>query len=124
MLLELTIVFIAFFLLIIKNPIHSVLCLITVFSGVAIYFCLLGLTYIGISYILVYVGAISIIFLFILMLIDIRISELQSDTNNNIFLSIIISFIYFNLFFKYNYNSIFNINILDNYLIKNSIFNS
>ena len=41
-----------------------------------------------ISYLLVYVGAVSILFLFILMLINIRVSELISDTDNYIFYGI------------------------------------
>ena len=52
---------------------------------------MLGLNFIGISYLLVYVGAVSILFLFILMLINIRVSELLSSTNNTIPLAIIIS---------------------------------
>jgi NADH:ubiquinone oxidoreductase subunit 6 (subunit J) len=45
--------------------------------------------FIGLSYLLVYVGAVSILFLFILMLINIRVSELISDTSNNIPLAIL-----------------------------------
>src|SRR5438876_2930879 len=73
-----------------KNPIISVLFLIFLFSSVAIYLIMVGITFIGISYLLVYVGAVSILFLFILMLINIRISELLSETSNNIPLGIII----------------------------------
>jgi NADH-ubiquinone oxidoreductase chain 6 len=47
------------------------------------------MVFIGLSYLLVYVGAVSILFLFILMLINIRVSELIGDTNNNIPLAII-----------------------------------
>jgi NADH-ubiquinone oxidoreductase chain 6 len=50
----------------------------------------LGLNFIGLSYLLVYVGAVSILFLFILMLINVRISELLSNTSNSIPLAIII----------------------------------
>src|SRR5438552_2760724 len=50
-----------------------------------------GLNFIGISYLLVYVGAVSILFLFILMLINIRVSELLSSTSNTIPLAIIIA---------------------------------
>jgi NADH-ubiquinone oxidoreductase chain 6 len=50
---------------------------------------LLGMTFIGIAYLLVYIGAISILFLFILMLINIRISELQGNTNNSLPLALI-----------------------------------
>lgn len=72
-----------------KNPIISVLYLILLFGNVSCYLVLLGLKFIGISYLLVYVGAVSILFLFILMLINIRVSELISDTSNSIPLSII-----------------------------------
>lgn len=67
-----------------KNPIISVLFLITLFFNIACFLILLGLNFIGLSYLLVYVGAVSILFLFILMLINIRISELLSSTKNSI----------------------------------------
>ena len=67
-----------------KNPIVSVLFLITLFFNVACFLITLGLNFIGLSYLLVYVGAVSILFLFILMLINIRISELLSKTKNSI----------------------------------------
>jgi NADH-ubiquinone oxidoreductase chain 6 len=51
---------------------------------------MLGLNFIGLSYLLVYIGAVSILFLFILMLINIRISELLSDTSNSIPLAIML----------------------------------
>ena len=72
-----------------KNPIVSVLNLILLFSSIACYLILVGLKFIGISYLLVYVGAVSILFLFILMLINVRVSELTSDTNNYIPLAIL-----------------------------------
>ena len=72
-----------------KNPIVSVLYLILLFACISCYLIFIGLKFIGISYLLVYVGAVSILFLFILMLINIRVSELISDTSNSIPLSII-----------------------------------
>jgi len=103
-----------------KNPIVSVLFLIGLFSTISCYLILIGLSFIGISYLLVYVGAVSILFLFILMLINIRISELLSDTNNYLPLAIlsIIPFVYIlgqNVYFNpiqfnfmsYFYNSFF-----------------
>src|SRR5437667_6808909 len=79
-----------------KNPVVSVLFLIGVFSTISCYLILIGLSFIGISYLLVYVGAISILFIFILMLINIRISELLSDTYNYLPLAIlsVIPFVY------------------------------
>lgn len=77
-----------------KNPIVSVLFLIGLFLSISGYLILLGLHFIGLSYLLVYVGAVSILFLFILMLINVRISELLSNTSNSIPLAIIISILF------------------------------
>jgi len=74
-----------------KNPIVSVLFLIGLFLSIASYIMILGLNFIGLSYLLVYVGAVSILFLFILMLINVRISELLSKTRNSIPLAILIT---------------------------------
>nr|AFD95977.1 NADH dehydrogenase subunit 6 [Talaromyces marneffei]AND96976.1 NADH dehydrogenase subunit 6 [Talaromyces marneffei]AND96992.1 NADH dehydrogenase subunit 6 [Talaromyces marneffei]AND97009.1 NADH dehydrogenase subunit 6 [Talaromyces marneffei]AND97026.1 NADH dehydrogenase subunit 6 [Talaromyces marneffei] len=65
-----------------KNPIISVLYLIGLFVNISVLLILVGFGFIGLSYILVYVGAVSILFLFILMLINIRISELTNETSN------------------------------------------
>jgi NADH-ubiquinone oxidoreductase chain 6 len=77
------------FTIISKNPIISVLYLIGLFAGISVTLILLGLVFIGISYLLVYIGAVSILFLFILMLINIRISELVSSNNNYLPLAVI-----------------------------------
>lgn len=74
-----------------KNPIVSVLFLIGLFMSIAGYLMMLGINFIGLSYLLVYVGAVSILFLFILMLINVRISELVTDNSNSIPLAIMIS---------------------------------
>lgn len=77
------------FTIVSKNPIVSVLHLIGLFTSISCYLIFIGAKFIGLSYLLVYVGAVSILFLFILMLINIRVSELISDTNNNIPLAIL-----------------------------------
>jgi NADH-ubiquinone oxidoreductase chain 6 len=79
------------FVIISKNPIISVLFLIGLFLSISGYLILLGINFIGLSYLLVYIGAVSILFLFILMLINVRISELFNDANNSIPLAIIIT---------------------------------
>jgi len=78
------------FVIISKNPIISVLFLIGLFLSISSYLIILGMNFIGLSYLLVYVGAVSILFLFILMLINVRISELLSDTSSNIPLAVLI----------------------------------
>lgn len=84
-----------------KNPIISVLFLIGLFLSVASHLLISGLSFIGLSYLLVYVGAVSILFLFILMLINIRVSELLNYTSNVVPLAFIIA-----LSFNYPVNDI------------------
>ena len=86
----------ALLIIIYKNPIYSVLNLILLFSSISCYLIFVNIKFIGISYLLVYVGAVSILFLFILMLLNIRVSELVSDTNNSVplgFLALIIIYL-------------------------------
>ena len=78
-----------------RNPVVSVLFLIGLFVNVAGLLILVGYNFMGLAYILVYVGAVSILFLFILMLINIRISELLNETNNDIPLAILTVLLFF-----------------------------
>ena len=73
-----------------KNPIESLIWLIGLFGIISIYLILCGFTFIGFSYLIVYIGAVSILFLFILMLINIRSSELQSNNSNSIALGLFV----------------------------------
>lgn len=99
-----------------KNPIVSVLFLIGLFLSISCYLILLGLNFIGLSYLLVYIGAVSILFLFILMLINVRISELLIDTTNSIPLAIILG-----IAFDYSVNNVLPYIAINNYDIYNII---
>jgi NADH-ubiquinone oxidoreductase chain 6 len=90
-------IFFGIFTIVSRNPIISVLFLIGLFINISGLLILVGYNFIGLSYILVYIGAVSILFLFILMLINIRISELLSESNNNIPLAILIVFLFYNI---------------------------
>jgi NADH-ubiquinone oxidoreductase chain 6 len=120
-------IFCAISVIVNKNPIISVLFLIGLFASISSYLIILGLNFIGLSYLIVYIGAVSILFLFILMLINIRISELQSNTNNSIPLTIIIGIsISYSLFqllpydiaILSNFNSKLNYNLYNNFINK------
>lgn len=76
--------------IVIKNPISSLMCLIGLFGTVSVYLIIIGLNFIGFSYLIVYIGAVSILFLFILMLINIRRSELLSNNVNSVPLALLI----------------------------------
>ena len=95
-----------------RNPIVSVLFLIGLFVNIAGLLILVGYDFIGLSYIMVYVGAVSILFLFILMLINIRISELLNETNNDIPLAILTV-----LLFYYIIGQVLPSNLTDNTII-------
>lgn len=87
--LSLICIFAGISIIITKNPVLSVLFLIALFFTIAVYLMMLGFYFIGLSYLLVYVGAISILFLFILMLINVRISELLTEGRNSLALAIL-----------------------------------
>jgi len=95
-----------------KNPIVSVLFLIGLFLCIAAYLILTGLNFIGLSYLLVYIGAVSILFLFILMLINVRISELLIDSINSIPLAILIAGL-----FNYFVNNVLPYMVMSNNLL-------
>jgi NADH-ubiquinone oxidoreductase chain 6 len=118
-----------------RNPIISVLYLIGLFISIASLLILVGFHFLGLSYILVYVGAISILFLFILMLINIRISELLNETNNDMPLAVltIMSFYYvigqtlpfskLNVNFNFKFSdSVFMENLIDKNLNVNNVY--
>nr|YP_009568369.1 NADH dehydrogenase subunit 6 [Orbilia oligospora]QBL02001.1 NADH dehydrogenase subunit 6 [Orbilia oligospora] len=87
-----------------RNPIISVLHLILLFLIISGYLLLIGVSFIGLSYILVYISAVSILFLFTLMLINIRISELHTENFNSLILGLIIStIIYFSITLNLNF---------------------
>jgi NADH-ubiquinone oxidoreductase chain 6 len=59
-----------------KNPVIAVIFLISVFVNAAGYLILIGIGFIGISYIIVYVGAIAVLFLFVIMMINIKLTDI------------------------------------------------
>ena len=70
------------------NPIHSILLLILLFFESAIVLSLFNLEFISILFILIYVGAIAILFLFVIMMLQLKLNDLESL----IFLPILFSF--------------------------------
>jgi len=98
------------------NPIHCILNLIGLFFSSTIFIVILKLLYIGLIFLAVYLGAIAILFLFIVMMIDVKLSN---DVNNYVqnwkffdFFFIIFLLI---LFFIDN-TSLENLSIIKNYI--------
>src|SRR5215204_1602919 len=61
-----------------KNPVHSVLFLIVAFFNSAGLFVLLGAEFLAMILVVVYVGAVAVLFLFVVMMLDIDFAELRS----------------------------------------------
>jgi NADH-ubiquinone oxidoreductase chain 6 len=59
-----------------KNPVIAVIFLIAAFCNAAGYLILLGIGFIGISYIIVYCGAITVLFLFVIMMLNIKLTDI------------------------------------------------
>lgn len=60
-----------------RNPVHSVLFLILVFFNASGLLVLLGLDFFALIFLVVYVGAIAVLFLFVVMMLNIRVAEIS-----------------------------------------------
>ena len=62
-----------------RNPIHSVLFLVLVFCNAAGLLILLETEFLAMLFLVVYVGAIAVLFLFVVMMLNVRITELNES---------------------------------------------
>ena len=62
-----------------RNPVHSVLWLILAFLSAAGLFVLMGAEFVAMLLIIVYVGAVAVLFLFVVMMLDIDFAELKAE---------------------------------------------
>jgi len=77
-----------------KNPIFSVLFLVLSFCNVSALFFLLGLEFLPITFMVVYVGAIAVLFLFVLMMLNIKLSELKAQDASFLPVTLLLSFVF------------------------------
>jgi NADH-quinone oxidoreductase subunit J len=61
-----------------RNPVHSVLFLILAFFNAAGLFVLMGAEFLAMILVIVYVGAVAVLFLFVVMMLDIDFAQLRS----------------------------------------------
>ncbi len=76
-----------------KNPVHSVLWLILAFFSSAGLFVLLGAEFLAMLLVIVYVGAVAVLFLFVVMMLDINFVELRQGFMQNLPLGVLIGLI-------------------------------
>ena len=61
----------------VRNPVHAGLCLILTFFSVACIWLLVGAEFLGVALVLVYVGAVMVLFLFVVMMLDIDVTAMR-----------------------------------------------
>lgn len=70
----------ALFVIVARNPVHSVLWLVTTFFSSAGLFVLIGAEFLAMLLVVVYVGAVAVLFLFVVMMLDVDFAELKKGT--------------------------------------------
>ena len=60
-----------------RNPVHSVLCLILAFFNAAALFLIAGAEFLAMILVIVYVGAVAVLFLFVVMMLDVNFAQLR-----------------------------------------------
>ena len=76
-----------------RNPVHSVLWLILAFFNAAGLMLLVGAEFIAMLLVIVYVGAVAVLFLFVVMMLDIDFARLRSGFTKNLPFGIIIALV-------------------------------
>src|SRR5688572_16490020 len=76
-----------------RNPVHSVLWLILAFFNAAGLMLLAGAEFIAMLLVIVYVGAVAVLFLFVVMMLDIDFSKLRSGVTKNLPFGLVIALV-------------------------------
>ena len=76
-----------------RNPVHSVLWLIVAFFNAAGLMLLLGAEFIAMLVVIVYVGAVAVLFLFVVMMLDVDFSQLRSGLTKNLPFGLLIALV-------------------------------
>ena len=76
-----------------RNPVHSVLFLILAFFNAAGLFVLLGAEFLAMILVVVYVGAVAVLFLFVVMMLDIDFAHLRRGIKQNIALGLLVGIV-------------------------------
>ena len=77
-----------------RNPVHSVLFLITAFFSAAGLFVLLGAEFLAMILVVVYVGAVAVLFLFVVMMLDVDFVELRQGFLNYLPVAVTVGLIF------------------------------
>jgi NADH-quinone oxidoreductase subunit J len=78
-----------------KNPVHSVFYLVLSFISASLLLILLGVEFLPVVFMIVYVGAIAILFLFVVMMLNIKLVEILDNSTRYAPVGFIIGFLFF-----------------------------
>ena len=78
-----------------RNPVHSVLWLILTFFGSSGLFILLGAEFLALILMIVYVGAVAVLFMFVVMMLNVNFSELRSGFTRYLPVGLLIGLVLF-----------------------------
>ena len=78
-----------------KNPVHSVLFLILAFVNAAGLFVLMGAEFLAMILVIVYVGAVAVLFLFVVMMLDVDFTELRQGFLNYLPIGGVVGMVFF-----------------------------
>jgi len=109
------IIFQSFFVVISKNSVMSIIYLIGIYLLTSVCFLILGAEFLSILLVIVYVGAVSILFIFVVMMLNLRVLEVYHTIVTYLPIGIFFGFFFlleifyiikndFNLFISYNYD--------------------
>lgn len=76
-----------------RNPVHSVLWLILTFFSASGMFVLMGAEFLAMLLMIVYVGAVMVLFLFVVMMLDVDFAELKAEMSRAMPLALVIGFV-------------------------------
>ena len=68
-----------------RNPVYSIIALMGVFVCGSALMILVGAEFLGLVYLMVYVGALAVLFLFVIMMLDVKSQPVRNNYNSNVF---------------------------------------
>ncbi len=79
--------------ILVRNPVHAVLCLVLTFFSTACLWLLLEAEFLAIALVLVYVGAVMVLFLFVVMMLDVNVDPLREGFARNLPVALLVAIV-------------------------------
>lgn len=85
----------SFMVVLLRNPVHSVLMLILAFFSASALFIVLGAEFIAMTLIIIYVGAVAVLFLFVVMMLNVNLATIKGGFSKNLPLALLVATLIF-----------------------------